>query len=42
MKIVAGMDYSKVYTFSIDEPCKVLMTEAIEKSEYPAANWDYL
>lgn len=42
MKIVAGMDYSKIYTFSVNEPCKVLMTEKLEKSEYPAGNWDYL
>ena len=42
MKIAAGMDYSKIYTFSVNEPCKVLMTEGIEKSEYPAGNWDYL
>lgn len=42
MKIAAGMDYSKIYTFSVNEPCKVLMTEKIEESEYPAANWDYL
>ena len=42
MKIVAGMDYSKIYTFSVKEPYKVLMTEKIDKSEYPAVSWDYL
>lgn len=42
MKIAAGMDYTKIYTFSVDEPCKVLETEGIEKSAYPAGNWDYL
>lgn len=42
MKIAAGMDYKKIYTFSVDEPCKVLDTESIEKSEYPATEWDYL
>lgn len=42
MKIAAGMDYLKIYTFSVNEPCKVLMNEKIEESEYPAASWDYL
>ncbi|MCQ2484311.1 MAG: linear amide C-N hydrolase [Clostridia bacterium] len=42
MKIAAGMDYKKVYTFSVEEPCKVLDTESIDKSEYPAVEWDYL
>lgn len=42
MKIAAGMDYSKIYTFSVDKPCEVLMTEGLEKSEYPSGNWDYL
>lgn len=42
MKMAAGMDYKKIYTFSVNEPCKVLDTESIDKSEYPAANWDYL
>lgn len=42
MKIAAGMDYSKIYTFSVDEPYKVLMEESIENSAYPEGNWDYL
>lgn len=42
LKIAAGMDYSRIYTFSVDEPCKMLLKESIEESEYPSGNWSYL
>ncbi len=41
MKIAAGMDYTKIYTFSVKEPCKVLETEKIEKSAYPHGEWAF-
>ena len=42
LTLAAGKDYSKVYTFAVDEPCKVMKQDGIENSEYPAGNWDYL
>lgn len=40
-KIAANMDYKNIYTFSIGEPCRVLKTEAIEKSAYFDTNWSH-
>ena len=40
--LAANMDYSKVYTFGIDSPCKVLEKEGISKTAYPVGNWKYL
>lgn len=42
LKIAAGVDYSRIYTFSVKEPLKVLSTDKIEKSAYPKGNWSYL
>ncbi len=42
VKLVGNMDFSKVYTFSVDRPCEVIKQEGIEKSEYPKGNWKYL
>lgn len=42
LTIAAGMDYSKVYTFSISEPCKVLKTDDVSSSAYPVTEWAYL
>ncbi len=42
LMIAAGTDYSRVYTFSVDEPCRVLQQNSLETSEYPSGDWDYL
>ncbi len=42
LKIAAGVDYTRIYTFSATEPEKILSEDSIEKSAYPAGNWDYL
>lgn len=42
LKLAAGIDYSGIYTFGVDEPLKVLATDGIEKSAYPKGNWSYL
>lgn len=42
LTIAAGVDYSRIYTFSVNEPGKVLGQTGIEKSAYPQGNWAYL
>ena len=42
LKLAANMDYSKIYTFSVNRPCEVLETEAITESAYSAREWKYL
>ena len=42
LKLAANTDYSKVYTFSVDKPCRVLSTEDISVSEYTLREWNYL
>lgn len=42
LKIAAGVDYSRIYTFSVKEPMKVLEKDSIETSAYPKGDWDYL
>lgn len=40
--LAARTDYSKVYSFSVSDPLKVLSVESLGKSAYPDGNWDYL
>lgn len=42
LKIAAGTDYTKVYTFDVNEPMKVIAQDSIETSAYPKAEWSYL
>lgn len=40
LKLVAGMDYTKIYTFSVNDPYNVLSTESIDTTyNY---DWDFL
>lgn len=40
--IAAQMDYSRLYTFSVNEPLKVISKQSLSSSVYPQGNWDYL
>ena len=42
LKLAANMDYTKIYTFSVNKPCEVLETQSITDSAYPQGNWEYL
>ena len=41
MKIAANKDYGNIYTFKINEPCKVIDRESIEHSAYPDVKWSH-
>ncbi len=41
MKIAANMDYSKVFTFSIEKPLEILKTESVENSPYEPVEWEH-
>ena len=41
LKIAANMDYSKVFTFSLDKPQEILKTESVENSPYEPVEWDH-
>lgn len=41
LKIAANADYKKIYTFNINEPCKVIDRESIEYSAYPDTKWSH-
>lgn len=42
LMLAAGMDYTRVYSFAVNKPYEVIAKNSIEKSAYPAGNWDYL
>ena len=41
MKIAANTDYKNIYTFRINEPCKVIDRESIDRSAYPDRKWSH-
>ena len=41
LKIAANTNYKSIYTFRINEPCKVIDRESIEQSAYPARKWSH-
>lgn len=41
MKIAANTDFSHVYSFAVDKPCKVLDLENLSNSEYEETEWEY-
>ena len=42
LKLAAGTDYTRIYTFAVNEPGKVLSKDSITQSAYPQGSWDYL
>lgn len=41
LKIAANTDYKNIYTFRINEPCKVIDRESIDRSAYPDRKWSH-
>ena len=41
LKIAANTDYKNIYTFRINEPCKVIDRESIDRSAYPDMKWSH-